>query len=241
MTAHLIFSGEIEYDFFVSTGNGDPQFAGFQGQKFQVHGIPDEHFALISTPEFFVNSKFVYISNGVCTYTETECFSHPGTYLGQLFFGLAGGVGVKVVSGAHSAGLQVFLNDRPVRVGERLLLGSSNSSYVHVKAFNQVSVGLGLFTIGATNSDHFLNIQATVNNPEMLRLGAQHITLKTDDVNAIQTSIETTYGAINVHGLLGQTIRDIEYAHHALIQGDSADYQVSSLSSPDFVFSQFQA
>ncbi len=40
------------------------------GQSFQVHGIPDEHFALISFPGFAFNSKFVYIASGDCTYNH---------------------------------------------------------------------------------------------------------------------------------------------------------------------------
>jgi hypothetical protein len=39
-----------------SSVNQDPIFVGFQGQEFQFHGLPDEHFNLISTPNMQVNS-----------------------------------------------------------------------------------------------------------------------------------------------------------------------------------------
>jgi len=221
--------------------SGDPQFAGFQGQHFQVHGIPDEHFNLISTSNLFVNSKFVYISNGQCTYTDTECFSHAGTYISELYFGMKD-VGVKVISGAHAAGLQVFVNDRLLSVGQYMSLPIAANSSVHYVAHNKVVVQLGLFTIGAINSDHFLNLQAQLNDESMMSAGAKKVVLTSEESSVNDKIVSQSYPEIRlVHGLLGQTWRNIEYSHHKLYQGDATDYQTSELNSPDFLFNYYIA
>jgi len=151
---------------------GDPQFAGFQGQQFQVHGIPDEHFNLISTPDFYLNSRFVYIATGQCNYADTECFSHPGTYMDELGLVL-GNTQIRIVAGTHASGLKVYINNKPMTVGQRFSLPLSNSTYIHYSAYNQIVVGLDSFTIGATNSDMFFNLQAQINDMNLLRIGAK--------------------------------------------------------------------
>jgi len=51
--------------------SGDPQLVGLQGQRFQVHGMPDEFFNLISLPDMQVNSRFTYLASGVCNFNNT--------------------------------------------------------------------------------------------------------------------------------------------------------------------------
>jgi len=62
---------------------GDPQIIGLQGQDFQVHGIPDEIFNMITYPNLQVNARFVYLSSAACHDNFTACFAHPGTYIGE--------------------------------------------------------------------------------------------------------------------------------------------------------------
>jgi len=232
------FAGVVQYDFFVPGAGGDPQFAGFQGQNFQVHGIPDEHFALISTPEWFVNGHFVYISSGKCDYNETECFSHPGTYIDQMAF-IANGVNVRIVAGSHSVGLQVFFDGKLMKVGQRLALATGNNNYVYYKAHNEAVVQIGAFTVGATNSDMFMNLQASCADTGMIAAGAKKVVLTGDNATENDKIISQAYPEYQVHGLLGQTVRNIQYAHHKFIEGEPTDYQVSSITSSEFVFSQY--
>ena len=41
---------------------GDPQFSGFYGQNFQVHGIPGLHYNLLSLPDLQLNSRFTFMT-----------------------------------------------------------------------------------------------------------------------------------------------------------------------------------
>jgi hypothetical protein len=63
------------------------QFRGLHGQSYQVHGVPGEVFALVSSQQIQVNSMFTYIDN-TRTRTRTRCdkhmytcYAHAGTYL----------------------------------------------------------------------------------------------------------------------------------------------------------------
>jgi len=218
---------------------GDPQIVGFQGQKYQIHGIPDEHFNLVSAPTYYVNSHFVYMANGICNYNDTECFSHPGTYIDQIGVVTANGKGkLKLVAGSHDAGMVAYLNDQPLSVGVRLSLGA-NDSYVHVISNSRVAVVLPDVAFTVANSDNFFNLNAELTRGDLLRAGAQFVRISTTDAAAADKVISQAYPEALLHGLLGQTWRNVEWAHHRLYQGEPLDYQTPSLMDADFVYSQY--
>ena len=43
---------------------GDPQFTGFHGQNFQVHGVPAEVYNIISASDALINARFALIGEG---------------------------------------------------------------------------------------------------------------------------------------------------------------------------------
>jgi hypothetical protein len=86
---------------------GDPQFAGFCSQSYQVHGISGNVYSLISTASLQLNAKFAFLDRPKEAHGEASSprraaslsaatratlrFSHPGTYitaLGLLFRGV---------------------------------------------------------------------------------------------------------------------------------------------------------
>jgi len=217
---------------------GDPQFAGFQGQQFQVHGIPEEHFNLVSTPDFFINSRFVYLSNGFCDYNETECFTHPGTYIDQLSFVMDGAV-VKIVAGAHANGLSVSVNSQVLSAGHRVRLPLSNTSFVHVINHREVVVSVDMFEFRILNSDLFLNMHAQLTDNSILTAGAKKVIVNESDPAKVDRVLSTSYPEYLIHGLLGQTWRNVQFQHKRFIQGDATDYQVANLNSPNFVYTTY--
>jgi hypothetical protein len=48
----------------VAGATGDPQFVGFYGQSYQVHGIPNEIFNIITSTQMNINAKFIFIAEG---------------------------------------------------------------------------------------------------------------------------------------------------------------------------------
>jgi len=229
------YSGSVVYTYSENVA-GDPQFVGFQGQHFQIHGIPNECFSLITTPDMYINSRFVYISNGQCTYNDTECFSHPGTYIDQI--GLTvydktrmSEARVKLQAGSHSEGLIATVNDVKLPVGRKLVLSTThNDTYIHVVSNLRITISIHeLFKISIVNSDFFFNIGTSMVRGDMLAFGQNKV-----------VAHETDTVKFPLHGLLGQTWRNVEYTTGKYIQGEPADYQVNSLFSPAFLFNLYE-
>jgi hypothetical protein len=79
------------------TIHGDPQFTGFYGQSYQVHGIPDRIFNIITSETLQLNGRFAYIPKGRITgeidlirskinetLPQTAAWTHPGTYIDEI-------------------------------------------------------------------------------------------------------------------------------------------------------------
>jgi hypothetical protein len=234
----VTYGGTVTYTYTAAV-TGDPQIVGFQGQHFQIHGTPDEHYNLISTADYYLNSRFEYMATGVCNYNDTECFSHPGTYIGEIAL-VRGDYHIKVASGPHATGLSVYINDKSAPAGTRVKI--SNDSSVHVVSANRVILTTEDFTMTAVNSDLFLNLGVDFVNARMLQAGHKHVVIPhSASPSDAEKLIATTYPEFAMHGLLGQTWRNIQWPQHRLYQGEPSDYQVSSLFSPEFLYTQYQA
>jgi len=90
---------------------GDPQVVGMQGQDFQVHGMPDEIFNIVTYPTVQVNARFSYLESADCHDNFTACFAHPGTYISEQGFRL-GKDKIRVTAGSFKAGLTVHVNGK---------------------------------------------------------------------------------------------------------------------------------
>jgi hypothetical protein len=149
---------------------GDPQFVGFLGQRYQVHGVSGEVYNLISDPSLSINAEFVFLSSGRCPrYTSTDgvqvdqsmatnCFAHPGSYFGRLSFRTANGGRVLIESGGWHEGFSAVMADgREVGVGEEVQV-EGGMQLIRTSS-HTVVVSAGLYTMELENSDHFINLQ----------------------------------------------------------------------------------
>jgi riboflavin synthase alpha subunit len=119
---------------------GDPQFVGFLGQSYQVHGIPGSIYDVISSAAVQVNAEFRFLPAATCNKqikARTECWTHPGTYLGSIGISIRlpannatkkteETVRVLIESGAAEHGLRVHVNDFEVHVSDSHLLDLVN-------------------------------------------------------------------------------------------------------------------
>ena len=225
---------------------GDPQFSGFQGQSFQVHGIDGAVYNLLSERSLSINGRFVFLDNGECPVlstgvrVSTNCWSHPGSYFGALSF--VTGAGDKVVMQAGGAqvgiaaiainGVAVDLNAAVAAASGSPLPGTSSQLSVTVVNSHSVVIASGNYELTIDNSDRFLN------------LASVRVINWTQLVSVDQP-----------HGLLGQTWtassrRNMVKAKQAgrssmtateVLQGDVDDYVISSedLLDSDFPYSRF--
>lgn len=72
-------------------------FSGLRGQSWQMHGIPDTIYNLVTSRSFQLNARFVFLSAGHCPAGWLDCWTHPGTYLGEV------GAAINVPGGSLSA------------------------------------------------------------------------------------------------------------------------------------------
>lgn len=72
---------------------GDPQFMGFLQQSYQIHGIDNTVYSLLSDRFTQLNARFTFLDKGSCPAVSSRyavavstesCFSHPGSYFGEI-------------------------------------------------------------------------------------------------------------------------------------------------------------
>ena len=212
----------------VGSVSGDPQFIGLRGQSYQVHGMDQEVYNLISHPTLQLNSQFHFLSHGECpTYTigqlsalRRNCWSHPGSYISQVGLMVKSPtqptVHVKLVSGGRRQGFTAVLVDNaPLRVQGSYEADEAELtvSYAHSHI---VIVQTALFRFVFYNSDFFINQETTPT---------------------------TSLDAVALTGLLGSTSQG-PYNNSELkwVEGRVDDYliQERELFGVDFMYNLYQ-
>ena len=210
---------------------GDPSFVGFLGQEYQVHGIDQHVYNLISSATLQLNALFVFLSAGRCPATDLprvndNCWSHPGSYLGSIALQLLveGEVHVvSLVSGGADGGFEAVLVDGvDVGVDGVVVVADGQGEDVLVVRrlhSHEVVVRTPSFSFTLHNSDRFIN--------QAIRIHTSVRQLKVQ----------------GVHGLIGQThTRKQRKRAIPHIDGEVEDYNVrDGLTGTDFVYNQFPA
>ena len=200
---------------------GDPQFVGLRGQSFQVHSIDGAVYALVSSPSTQVNARFAFLTAGVCPpLIRTNCWSHPGSYVGALSFQQRVEDGqlysAVIEAGPASTGFRSILVDgQAMTIGQRITHGTSFD--VQLRSSHEVVVSTAEFEFVVSNSDGFVN-------------------------QALRPLVPLSQ--LQAHGLLGQT-HSLRTHTGAIryIEGEVDDYALpdADLMASDFVYNRFQA
>jgi hypothetical protein len=105
------------------SGLGDPQFHGFAGQSFQVHGVDGSIYSIISDELLQLNARFDYLDHGVCPSHNqgngdgANCWSHPGSYFGLLTFQTSNGDRLRIAAGSAVDGFEsVVFNGKEIDI-----------------------------------------------------------------------------------------------------------------------------
>jgi len=197
---------------------GDPQFVGLRGQNYQVHGVSGEIYNIVSDSDLQYNSRFVFLEKGECPVVDgrkqKSCWSHPGSYLGELGLKTKSGDRIHLITGSAKYGFEsVSVNDKEILVGETVLL-ADNMGSVSRNSTHLASVQVGNWDFAFENSDMFVNQRVRVLDSRALRS----------------------------HGLLGQTWRSATYPNAIkYIQGTVDDYVIrdNDIFGDNFVFNAF--
>lgn len=207
---------------------GDPQFSGLRGQQYQVHGIDGAVYSLISDSNVQINSQFAFLSGPrPCPLLPSSglrssaCFTHDGSYLGNLALRTNADDRLLVEAGEAGSGFaSVVLNGQPLQVGDRAVLHFVNqpSGALHFTSTHELSIVASLYQLDIDNSDAFLNLQSVG-----IR-GGQWAALKREAP----------------HGLLGQTWQ-LRGAGEGVIAGRVDDYMIEDddVFGTAFVYNKF--
>jgi ribosomal 50S subunit-recycling heat shock protein len=200
-----------------------------QGQDFQVHGMPDEIFNIVSSPDVQVNARFTYLESAACHDNYTACFAHPGTYITEQGFRV-GADKMRVTAGSYKKGLTVHVNGKKIAADMELKSGASVQIVNHRRAI----VTTPNVRMIITNSDKFMNQEMQMLDMKLIGLGAKRTVLKDN---------ERFHPEVPMHGLQGQTWRNVEYPSGLEYEGSIMDYHVVSgnIYGTDFVFNHFKA
>jgi len=184
-------------------------------------------FNLITYPNLQVNARFVYLSSAECHDNFTACFAHPGTYIGEEGIRL-GNDKIHVKAGSFKKGLTVSVNGQRINGQQKLKLGS-----VDVLNHRRVIVNTPVMSLSISNSDKFLNQESALHDQKLLSLGSERRVLADG---------EQFHPEIPLHGLQGQTWRNVEYPSGLEYEGSINDYHVvdGNLYGSEFVFNQFK-
>lgn len=207
---------------------GDPQFKGLRGQNFQVHGIDGAIYNLISASDFSVNSQFRFLTGPrACPIIPTTgrrsvaCWSHDGSYLGNLAISTASGEKILIESGDATTGFSVATVDGKALVADEIVAFSKGS--IVLNSTHEITIKVGPFEIEVENNNEFLNLRS--------------VRVPTSEWHLLSENG-------GVHGLLGQTWQNKRYSGKIKeIQGDVDDYVIedNNLFSHDFIHSHFAA
>ena len=214
-----------------SSVRGDPQFVGLRGQTFQVHGMDGAVYALISDPHVEVNTRFLFLQGPrpcpVMPSTgkmATACWSHAGSYLGELAVKTSAGDRIHLVAGSAVDGFStVTVNGKALSVdGSSALHYLNNNLPIGTIIYNnthELTITCSFFTLIVENIDNFLNIRSL-------------------------SVLDGAWPRLAAHGLLGQTWQWKRYSGKVKeIEGEVDDYALDGddLFGDSFVFSRFES
>jgi len=145
---------------------------------------------------------------------QKNCFSHPGSYLGEIGIKTRTGDKIQLVAGPADDGFaSIQVNAKDVAIGETVML-AENMGSLSVNGTHMVTVQVGNWNIVYENSDMYVNQQVKV----------------------------TDAASLKAHGLLGQTWRKTTY-NNAIkhIQGQVDDYVIreKDIFGDSFVYNMF--
>jgi len=223
---------------------GDPQFHGLLGQSYQIHGIDNTIYSIISQFDFSFTSRFVYLSSGRCPLyaSAMNCWSHPGSYFGAIGIQTADGNKILIEAGDWSKGFsKVEINNKNINIGDDSEGNNSSSSII---------------TIGGANSNNNNSLVLTLIDRYLLSIQYSiwifHIDNSDMFVNINRVEISSwsqLVSQIKPHGLLGQTWkRQGRKSQEAgkqvkeVIEGDVDDYTINEgdgMFGYDFIYNKF--
>jgi hypothetical protein len=175
---------------------GDPVFTGFNGEVYQVHGVPGDVYSIVSASSLQFSTRFSFLANGRNagqlaairqkhankTLPVTAAWTHPGTYFTEIgFLFSSAGNSLRAVAGKYEHGLKhveltcaapnaISMNMKDIQSkladGLRVLVQCADTE-IEFLNHHVIIVDSPDFRFRVENSDHFFNIAQAEVNPAL--------------------------------------------------------------------------
>jgi len=145
---------------------------------------------------------------------------------------------IRIVAGSHLDGMSVDVNGASFVVSsDRMKLNQKDAVIFHPQA-DKLIIVTPLFELELVNSDYFFNLRVSLLDHTLLVAGSTPLSVDSQDTGA---TVAQTYPIAHIHGLIGQTWKNIKYDSGLMYEGTIDDYIVVSRNvlDPKFPYSLF--
>ena len=239
---------------------GDPQFSGFHGQQFQVHGVPNEVYNVLTASDVLVNARFAFIADGESLKWHDMKVKRIAHELQRMKLQQAG-VQLNVSSafplpitkswthpGTYLSEIAVRLDNGQLGGLEVFVRAGGYPYGIQEASVNGVAMQVG--EVHRITTPSGASAAVTLSTPHTVRLDHSLFTLTFTNsdgfFNLEQGQLLATPAAQELDGLLGQTADSAWKASESDEQREALifDYMVSQgregIASADFVKNRYQ-
>jgi len=216
------------------------------------------HFVYLSSGKCNFNNTVCFQHPG--TYVDVLGFTVPSTQ-GEIYIRAVAGsheAGLRVWMGKSASEMkEVHLHKHSNGIRWSMSNDTSDVATLRYNIFGEFTVETPLFIVNVVNSDYFFNMGMTLRSIELLKAGATKHTVTDHQLcnaqviakshshaldHAVEQAVAAKYPAAHglpqVHGLIGQTWRNVKVCSKEWM-GGVQDYVVSDLFSEDYVFNYY--
>jgi hypothetical protein len=155
-------------------------------------------YIVVSFLDLQINARFVFLESSKCGADQDLCWTHPGTYLGEIGI-LFENHRLQLISGSLEQGMKVIFNNKTLTIGDKYEFDTLNINFEFVNK-EQFSISTHEFRINFNGRDHFFN--------EQLNLTPMMSKLLSRPIEKMSTKFLTKQAP---HGLIGQTWNKATY------------------------------
>jgi len=142
---------------------------------------------------------------------------------------------IRLLAGDIKSGLRLWINGKEIMVANNKHTLASGVTIKFTQS-RRVVIKTDQLVFTISQSDKFFNIDTRIVDQVLLSAGEKRIVTTQKSV-ALPSSVPASQ---NIHGLIGQTWRNIEYSHDREYAGDVADYMLNDgLWGHEFVYNLY--
>lgn len=232
VVASLVVANADGADCVVGSGagpqgvTGDPVFVGLRGQRYQVHGLPNHVYNLVTSRDLQINARFVLLEEGVCPANgdTADCWSHVGSYISEV--GIQQRMAhnctrrVRVLAGDAASGFALtdVHDECPAYSADGM---SEDLFFFRLHDKYRITVLTNLFSLVLRNSDGFLNEEFQARVP-LSWIQAHGLFGQTSRKRVYNNALRHVEGAVDDYAVLEHNVFGVDFLYNLFDEGRAA-------------------